>query len=212
MQDLYNTAGNSCYAGLAAVGLWGAFCVVMVWMRVAQKRFRTEDQQAEFLHALNEPLARGDFESAAGMLQNDKRAVPQLALLAIANRDIGYAKVRELVTERFRRDVLADLEYRISWIGTMIKAAPMLGLLGTVLGMMGAFEKLATAEQVEPAALAENIALALITTAIGLVIAIPLIICMASITVRIRKMEDLVAVGMTRFFESFRAALQPRSR
>ncbi|NQU20983.1 MAG: MotA/TolQ/ExbB proton channel family protein, partial [Candidatus Nealsonbacteria bacterium] len=87
-----------------------------------------------------------------------------------------------------------------------IKTAPMVGLFGTVLGMMGAFAQLADpTKQPEPAALANNIMLALITTACGLAIAIPLVLSMASISVRIRKMEDLVGAGLARFFETFKA-------
>ena len=111
------------------------------------------------------------------------------------------------IRDRFQRDVLAELEHRLSWVYTVIKSAPMLGLFGTVLGMMGAFSKLASKENVDPTALADDISLALITTALGLAIAIPLVLSTASINVRIRKMEDLVGAGLTRFMESFRAAM-----
>lgn len=196
--------GNSMYVALAAVAIWGAFCVVMVWMRVAQKRFRNEEEQDAFLAELEKFVAAGDFKAAEAALDGDVRAMPQLALLAIRNRDRGLARVRQMVTDRFTRDVLGDLEHRLSWVHTSIKSAPMLGLLGTVLGMMGAFGKLAGKENVDPSMLADDIAVALITTAMGLCIAIPLIICVNSINVRIRKMEDLVAVGLTRFFEILR--------
>ena len=75
--------------------------------------------------------------------------------------------------------------------------------------MMGAFAKIAGESKggVEPAMLAGDISLALMTTACGLAIAIPLVLCTASINVRIRKMEDLVAGGLTRFFEGLRVAL-----
>ena len=63
-------------------------------------------------------------------------------------------------------------------------------------------------ENVDPTLLADNISLALITTACGLAIAIPLVLCTASINVRIRKLEDLVGSGLTRFLESFRASLK----
>ncbi len=200
------------YFVLAAIAIWGAFCVVMVWNRVREKRFRNEDQQSEFLDALDDRILSGDFEAAGHMLEMDKRAMSQLALLAIVNRDIGYAKVRQLLVDRFQRDVLADLEYRLSWVNTVIKSAPMVGLLGTVMGMMGAFRTLATSENVTPDQLAGDIQLALITTACGLSIAIPLLLASASINVRIRKMEDLVAAGLTRFLESFRAAVDTRHR
>ncbi len=206
--NVFDVLGTLMYVALALIALWGAFCVVMVWNRVREKRFRNEDQQAEFLDALDEPLVRGDFDAAEDLLSMDKRAMSQLALLAIVNRDIGFSKVRQLLVDRFQRDVLADLEYRLSWVNTVIKSAPMIGLLGTVMGMMGAFGKLASQEQVKPSQLANDISFALITTACGLTIAIPLLLATASINVRIRKMEDLVASGLTRFLDSFRAGLE----
>lgn len=204
--DVFYIIAVAIYSALALVALWGLFCVVMVWSRVAQKRFRTEAQQSEFLDALEEPLKKGDFDAIIELCDGDRRATPQLVELAVANRGIGYAKVRQLVMDRFQRDVLADLDYRLSWVSTVIKTAPMIGLFGTVLGMMGAFATLASAENVDPTQLADDINVALRTTACGLAIAIPLLFCMASVNVRIRKMEDLVASGLTRFLDTFRLA------
>ncbi|MCL4201027.1 MAG: MotA/TolQ/ExbB proton channel family protein [Pirellulaceae bacterium] len=210
IQGLTAIVGNLTYVALIMIALWGVFCVVMVWTRVAQKRFRNEEAQREFLAMLEQPLERGDFEQAGAICEGDPRAVPQLALLAIESRAAGFSKVRQMIIDRFQRDVMADLEYRVSWVNTMIKSAPMVGLLGTVLGMMGAFGKLATAENIKPDQLASDISLALITTAGGLAIAIPLVISMASINVRIRKMEDLAISGLTHVLESLRAGLNAR--
>ena len=77
----------------------------------------------------------------------------------------------------------------------------MLGLLGTVLGMMAAFAKLASSQSVKPDQLASDISFALITTAIGLAIAIPGTICVAAVNVRIRKLEDLVGAGLARLLD-----------
>ena len=180
----------------------------MVWTRVGQKRFNTEAAQADFLEALEGPLVKGDFDGAVMLCEGDKRAMPQLAQLAINNRKIGYSKVRQLLLDRFQRDVLADLEHRLTWVNTVIKSAPMVGLLGTVVGMMGAFGKLASAEgSPSPDKLASDINIALITTASGLAIAIPLVMAVASINIRITKMEDLVSAGLTRFLEVFRISM-----
>ena len=195
------------YVALGLIALWGAFCVIIVWRRVKQTRFRSEDEQADFLDKLDEQLASGDFDAAAEHCAGDARAMSQLALLAISNRKIGFTRIRTLMIDRFQRDVLSDLEYRLSWVYTVIKSAPMVGLLGTVVGMMGAFNTIAGKENVEPDMLAADISLALITTACGLAIAIPLVLCTASINVRIRKLEDLVSSGLTRFLETFRSAL-----
>jgi biopolymer transport protein ExbB/TolQ len=199
--------GWAIYALLALIALWGAFCVALVWLRVSRHRFASEQAQDEFLDQLEVPLSRADFDSAARLCADDPRAMPQLALLALNQRQAGYSRVRQLVVDHFQRDILADLEHRLSWVNTVIKSAPMVGLLGTVIGMMGAFGKLATEEAVNPEILAGDIMMALITTACGLAIAIPLVLCTASINVRISKLEDLVAAGMTRFLDTFRAVL-----
>jgi biopolymer transport protein ExbB/TolQ len=212
IEGLTTVVGYVIYGVLVAIALWGAFCIVMVWRRVAQKRFRSEEAQEEFLGALEETLERGDFEAAGSLCEGDPRAVPQLALLAIDSRGIGFEKVRQLIIDRFQRDVMADLEYRVSWVNTVIKSAPMIGLLGTVMGMMGAFGKLAAAENVKPDELAGDISFALVTTASGLAIAIPLVMGMASINVRIRKMEDLAISGLTRVLECFRAGMKAMKR
>jgi biopolymer transport protein ExbB/TolQ len=210
LSEIYSFVGNATYAAEAAVAIWGTYCVIMMLMRISQKRFRSEEAQNEFLSALEAPLSQGNYDQAHQLAEGDVRAVCQLAALGIDNRRIGFDKVRQLILDRFQRDILADLEYRLSWINTVIKSAPMLGLFGTVLGMMGAFGKLAAAESVQAKELASDIALALITTAVGLAIAIPLVLAVTVINVRMRKLEDLVALGLTRFFEMFRDALRSR--
>ena len=204
---IFTIVSNMIYGALALVALWGAYSAVMVWTRVAAKRFKTEESQHEFLQAIQGPLANRDFDGVAAMCDGDTRVMPQLITLAVLNRGIGFNKIRQMVMDRFQRDVLADLEFRLSWVNTVIKSAPMIGLLGTVIGMMGAFAKLSASENVKPTELADNIAVALITTACGLAIAIPLVMVMASINIRIQKMEDLVGSGMNEFMEDFRGSL-----
>lgn len=205
-----NFLANMCYVALGTVALWGAFSVIVVWRRVSQSRFRNEESQEEFLSQLDEALRIGDFDAVIEMCEDDARVIPQLALLTVSKRGLGYAKLKSFVVDRYQRDVLGDLEHRLSWVYTVIKSAPMLGLFGTVLGMMGAFAKLATGgENVDPTALAGDIQVALITTALGLAIAIPLTLCTTSINIRIRQLEDLVGIGLTRLFEAMRPLLEP---
>jgi len=205
MEQVFSILGNIIYFVMFLIALWGAFCVVMVWSRVRQKQFANEEQQTLFLEAIEDPLSKGDFDGAVELCDGDRRATCQLSQLAIENRKIGFGKVKQLVADRFQRDVLQDLEYRLSWVYTVIKTAPMIGLLGTVLGMMAAFSKLADPNAtVEVSKLAMDIQFALITTALGLAIAIPLVLCTAYINVAIRKMEDLVSFGLNQFLEVFK--------
>ena len=197
------------YLALALAAVWGAYCVIVVWRRTARVRFRTEADQDAFLDEIEEPLLAGEFDKITEMCEDDVRALPQLVTLAVQNRESGFAKVRGMMVERFQRDVLSDLEFRLSWVGSIIKSAPMIGLSGTVVGMMKAFDQLSKpgAGGVDPTAMASTISFSLITTAEGLAIAIPLIILTTNINIRIRRMEDLMASGTARFLEIYRQAV-----
>jgi biopolymer transport protein ExbB/TolQ len=205
--ELTQFVGMIIYIGLVLIALWGAYCCVIVWQRVAQKRFKSESAQDDFLDLLEPPLGKKQFDQAAEVCETDQRAVPQLAHLAVLNRRLGFAKARQLVEDRLQRDILGDFEHRLTWVHTVIKSAPMVGLFGTVTGMMGAFGKLAANENVKPDILAEDISFALITTAAGLAIAIPLIIAVAAVNIRIRKMEELTVAGLNRFLEMLQNAM-----
>ena len=204
MQVLFTYLGNFVYVVLAALALWGAYCVVMVWRRVGSTRFSDELEQDEFMEELEQSIQANNLQAAAELCEDDRRAMPQLALFAINHRDLGYEKLRHRLAERFQQDVMADIEHRLSWVGTVIKSAPMIGLLGTVMGMMGAFANLSSGEKVDTIQMAADIQFALITTACGLAIAVPLVLATASINIRVRKMEDLVGWGLTRLFESMK--------
>ena len=204
---LFGLIANFIYLVLAVIALWGAFCVVMVWTRVARQRFKSEEAQSDFLSEVEPQIAGSNYDEAISICDGDPRAVAQLTMVAVQNRALGYSKVKRLVMDRFQRDVLADLDQRLSWVKTVIAAAPMVGLFGTVFGMMGAFDKLANAKNVSPDVLANDISVALITTASGLAIAIPLVLLTASINIRIHKMEDMVTSGVTRILETLRESL-----
>ncbi|MDA7951040.1 MAG: MotA/TolQ/ExbB proton channel family protein [Pirellulaceae bacterium] len=207
ISSVFEIVAYAIYGVLGVIALWGLYSVAMAWMRINEKRFSTEALQTEFLQTIEPKLQNGKYEEVLSLLEDDPRALSQLIFLAVMNRKSGYAATRQLVLDRFQRDILADLEYRLSWVNTVIKSAPMVGLLGTVIGMMGAFGKLAASESVEASQLSEDIMVALITTACGLAIAIPLVLCVTTINGGIGKLEDYVASGLTRFFNIFRESL-----
>jgi biopolymer transport protein ExbB/TolQ len=208
----WNFVSNSVYGALALDALWGAYCIVVIYLRIAQQRFRSEAQQHEFLNGVEAALDKGDYDTVAMQVASDRRAVPQLTALACANRGVPVDEVQEMLVDRFQRDVIADLENRVSWTNNVIKTAPMLGLLGTVLGMMAAFGKIAASETVKATELSSDIAFALITTAIGLAIAIPATACVASINIRIRKLEDQVTAGLVRLLAILESAAKRSGR
>jgi biopolymer transport protein ExbB/TolQ len=114
-----------------------------------------------------------------------------------------------MLGERFDRDVLSDLEFQTSWIATIVKSAPMLGLLGTVVGMINAFGKIAAMQQSgsDPSQLAGDISFALSTTAIGLTIAIPLVLAGNFLHVRIGRLQDSVQQHLGEFADRLDATM-----
>ena len=196
----------------AITALYGLFLTVLVFRRIAQKRFRTQAAADEFLDQASERLKSRQFDSVNELCDSPPywaKAVPQLILIALANRDRPISKLRQLLGETFEREVLAELDYQMSWVNTVVKTAPMLGLQGTVLGMIAAFAKIASSQRagVDPSKLATDISFALITTAVGLMIAIPLVMCMASMQVRIGRLTDAVQHQLGRFLDELEAAM-----
>lgn len=194
-------AGIIIYFALAAVALWGAYCVVLLWRRIAQLQFRSEKEQDAFLEDIENMVKSEKLEDVKFLCENDPRAIAQLSTLAVKHHKLPSVRMKDMLIERYQRDVAEELDYRNTWVQTIIKSAPMLGLFGTVVGMMGAFSKLSAASQVSAEKLATDIMFALITTAIGMAIAIPLILASAGIVIRIGKLEDLVSSGIMRLVE-----------
>lgn len=206
MQQILELAGNAIYVALALVALFGVFSVVLLVRRIAQKRFPSNAAADQFLEEVNGHLQRRDLDAIAELCDSPpywSKAVPQLILVALQNLSTSPAKLRRLLGETFEREILADLEYRTSWVATIVKSAPMLGLLGTVVGMIGAFAKIAEMKQsgMDPTALAQDISLALSTTAIGLTIAIPMVLAGNIIHIRIGKLQDAVQHQLGQFLD-----------
>ena len=201
VNELAQRAGDACYALLAINFLLGLYHIIQTFRRLRRLAFRGQRQQQEFLDQTMQQLQAGQYDAIVESTLDDERALPQLTRLAVENRRFGYDQIRQIVTEVLQRDVMGDLEYRTAWIATTIKSGPMLGLFGTVLGMMAAFGRIATGEKVEPAQIADEISIAFITTAMGLATAIPFNFLLASINARIRRLQDSLGAGLVRVLD-----------
>ncbi|MFN9198398.1 MAG: MotA/TolQ/ExbB proton channel family protein [Planctomycetaceae bacterium] len=214
IQYLIDFANNSVYPAQGFLALYGVYQVILVLRRLKSKMFKTGKSADEFLEQVHQELRRGNPDGVAALCDTPaywSKAVPQLIMVALGNQDRDISSIRRLLTESFDREVLSDLQYRISWINTVIKSEPMLGLLGTVLGMIAAFGKIASATQtgVDPKQLADDISFALVTTAVGLLVSIPLILALSFIQVRMGRLLDHVQQYTGVFLEEFESTRQP---
>ena len=106
----------------------------------------------------------------------------------LAAAEQGRERMQEAMTEA-AAGVVHDLERYLTTLGTIAAASPLLGLLGTVMGMIRVFRTLMADGAADPAALAGGISEALLTTAAGLVAAIPALVFHRFL---LRKVDELV--------------------
>ena len=99
----------------------------------------------------------------------------QILAAGLASRQLDRATLKEAI-EDTGRHVVHELERYLNTLGTIAAMSPLLGLLGTVMGMIRTFSALMPSGAADPASLAGGISEALITTAAGLMVAIPTLI------------------------------------
>lgn len=129
----------------------------------------------DLIQAVEENLDSGNVQAAAELTANDESFLGQVLTAGFSRLDRGYAKAIEGMQEVGEEETM-KLEHRLSYIALIGNVSPMVGLLGTVQGMIESFSTIASSTSTpKPAELAEGISTALFTTLVGLIIAIPAI-------------------------------------
>ncbi|EAU54984.1 MotA/TolQ/ExbB proton channel family protein [Mariprofundus ferrooxydans] len=114
----------------------------------------------------------GDVKSAMTFCQHHNTAMSRILWVALANRGVNRSVMKEILEESGRQEV-AHLERFVGVLGVVAAIAPLLGLLGTVIGMIEVFQQISLVGVGKADVLAGGISKALNTTAFGLVVAIP---------------------------------------
>ena len=138
------------------------------------------DDAATLMRDLGRLLRGGDLEGARRRLEASPSAEAAVVIAGIVEANMGHEAAEEAMAGASALQRL-KLEKRLTFLGTLGNNAPFIGLLGTVIGIIGAFDELgkaknatlAGAAQVAPEAVMSNIAEALVATAVGLLVAIP---------------------------------------
>ncbi|WP_018870593.1 MotA/TolQ/ExbB proton channel family protein [Thioalkalivibrio sp. ALgr3] len=186
-----------------------AFVLVKLWqlwqLRVTD--VRPAEQALELFHG-------GDSEAAI----RHAEATPNPAARAVARGIRGLrsgvpeATVREEVV-RYGNATIQSLRQGLRPLEVIGALAPLLGLLGTVMGMIRAFQALEEAgSQVDPAILSGGIWEALLTTAVGLAVAIPVVAALNWLETRVERVAHRMDDAVTRLFTGQLMTPAPREK
>ena len=175
-----------------AITLW-KLAVILLAMVSTKSLYKT------VFNALQDPV--GGLEKASEICANTPGPVATIIHAGLSRVHRGIDHVERAV-ESAGAVEMAFLENGLVWLATIATIAPLIGFFGTVAGMIIAFRDIAAAGDVEPSIVARGIAIALITTAGGLLVAIPIqmayILCVYLIDRIVMRMEE----NATRFIDT----------
>lgn len=172
---------------LLLLSLLGVAIVVERLLVLREKKLLDPTQVA----VLGELLATGEFLRAKEYCANQSGPLAALVSTLLGNRTAPYDELKELLEDTGRHQ-LHFLQRGLGVLATIVAAAPLLGLLGTVLGMIQVFEAVSVSGTVRGEQLSGGIAQALITTAAGLIIAIPLLFLHAYLEARAQALVQAI--------------------
>jgi len=130
----------------------------------------------EFIRNVEDQVKKGKISEAIFLCQNDNSSIANIFLAGLKSTGRGMWLVKEAIEERGGREG-SILEKHVGILSTIANLTPLMGLLGTVSGMIKTFKVISFQGVGNPALLAGGIAEALITTATGLCVAIPTLVC-----------------------------------
>jgi biopolymer transport protein ExbB len=125
----------------------------------------------KFLNQVEAALKSGGAEEAKELCRNTRGPIASIFYQGLDRSDEGIDMVEKSVVS-YGGVQMGSLEKGLSWLSLFIALAPMLGFLGTVIGMIFAFDKIVKDGQVSPTTVADGIKVALLTTVFGLIAAI----------------------------------------
>jgi len=125
----------------------------------------------KLVNSVEEAIGTGGVEAAKELCRNTKGPVASIFYQGLDRMDEGVDAAEKAVVA-YGGVQMGLLEKNVSWLSLFIALAPMLGFMGTVIGMISAFDSIEAAGDISPAVVAGGIKVALLTTVFGLVVAI----------------------------------------
>lgn len=150
--------------------------ISLFWMSINTEKFVSQ---------IEDEVAAGNLDGAKEMCRNTRGPVASIFYQGLDRADQGSIDVVEKSVVSYGSVQMGQLEKGLVWLSLFIALAPMLGFMGTVIGMIGAFDAIEKAGDISPGVVASGIKVALLTTVAGLIVAIILQIFYNFITSKI---------------------------
>ncbi len=125
----------------------------------------------KLLNNVEDALKNGGVDAAKEVCRNTRGPVASIYYQALDRYNEGMEVVEKSVVS-YGSVLMGRLEMNLTWVSLFIAIAPMLGFMGTVIGMIGAFDAIAQAGDISPTIVADGIKVALLTTVFGLIVAV----------------------------------------
>mgnify|MGYP001791500820 CR=1 FL=1 len=147
----------------------------------------------KLLAKVEDALNTGGVDAALDVTRNTRGPVASIFTQGLMRMTEGIDMVEKSIIS-YGSVEMGRLEKGLVWISLFISIAPMLGFMGTVIGMIGAFDAIEAAGDISPSLVAGGIKIALLTTVAGLIVAIILQLfynyCVSKIDGLVNEMED----------------------
>jgi biopolymer transport protein ExbB len=178
------------------VFMYPILIVFAVGVSIAAERYiklmSVRNQNKKVWDDIHPILETGEFDKARGILKEDQSAIGGLLNMGLARQ--GSVRRRddiEIAMEESMMEIIPQLEKRTPYVALFSNIATLLGLLGTIMGLIEAFTAVANADPAEKAdLLSASISVAMNTTAFGLMVAIPLLIVHANLSSKTTEIVD----------------------
>ena len=162
--------GDASFMSLVAIALvlGLAFCIErIIYLSLAEVNTK------KLMASIEAALAKGDVEGAKNICRDTRGPVASICYQGLLRIDEGLDVVERSVVS-YGGVQSAALEKNCSWVTLFIAMAPSLGFLGTVIGMVMAFDDIQKAGDISPTVVAGGMKVALITTIFGIIVALVL--------------------------------------
>ncbi|HUZ17374.1 MAG TPA: MotA/TolQ/ExbB proton channel family protein [Spirochaetia bacterium] len=145
--------------------------IIIIERLIYFRKIRIDEDQ--MISRLKATLEKGHFDEAMSICESNPAPITNLMKVGIEHRDYSEVVMKDAIVSAANLEI-PRLERFLPTLGTIANVATLLGLLGTVIGSIEAFGVLGSAGAVtDPNVLGRGIAVALITTAAGIIVAIP---------------------------------------